>query len=237
MATNGEWITYLILCYTCVNCLYCSTLKEPKTYHGSTIACVVLAIASILFFVLAGIFKAQAQYNTDSWLKVCPQYTEEDSYTYFWLCPSGIYTRGAYNEILLTVGDNATSVVIQIEDSDLVYCHAPEATDLWQTVTIWDEDMTVCYYDVSTVCSPVNPVTYWYGGDPYNDAYTLTIDLPAGVYRVYFYVGTSNSSPFCGGSCLTIGVNGVLGLGIENFDPVRNQMNRRHFDILGRIYD
>ena len=209
-------------------------MKEPKTYHGSTIACVILALASILFFVLTGIFKAQAQYQTDDWIIVCPQYTEEDNYTYYWECPSGIYTRAAYNEVILTVGDNATSVSILIEDSDLVYCHAPEATDLWQNVVIWDEAMTVCYYDVSTVCNPTSPVLYWYGGNPYNDEYQLTILLPSGVYRIFFYVGTSNSSPFCGGSCITIGVNGVLDLSVPEFDPVRNQMNRNGFDILGR---
>jgi len=209
-------------------------MKDPKTYHGSTIACVILALASILFFMLAGIFSAQAQYQTDDWIIVCPNYTEADEPLHLWLCPSGIYTRSAYNDILLTVGDNATSVVIQIEDSDLVYCHEPGATDLWQTVTIWNEDMTVCYYDVSTVCNLASPVPYWYGGNPYNDEYQLTIILPPGLYRVFFYVGTSNSSPFCGGSCITVGVNGVLGLSVPEFDPVRNQMNRGGFDILGR---
>ena len=207
---------------------------EPKRYSGAKIARTIWIIVAVMVLLLRYVYDCQAQYQTDDWIIVCPDYEQSDEPLHTWLCPSGIYTRLAYNDILLTVGDNATSVVIQIEDSELVYCHAPEATDLWQTVVIWDEPTTVCYYDVSTVCSPLSPVPYWYGGNPYNDEYTLTIDLPAGVYRVFFYVGTSNSSPFCGGSCITVGVNGILGLSVPEFDPVRNQMNRRGFDVLGR---
>lgn len=209
---------------------------RPK-YKGNRIALLTwLAALIVVWLCLIG-FSAQAQYQTESSWAHCQEYNGNET-GFYWLCPSGVYTRFAGYYVDFTITDDVTSLVFLFEDSGIYYCHAPyPTTDLWSNFALFGDDGE-CYYDPSTVCAP-DQGNYIAAG-VYNDPYTVTFfrgdnnqDLPSQGYRAYFFTATSNSSPICGETCFSIIFNGLLGLSIKEL-TLQNIRTNRNFDTLGR---
>jgi hypothetical protein len=163
---------------------------QPKKYKGKRIALLTwLAALIVLWLCLLG-FSAQAQYQTESSWAHCQEYTGMET-GYYWLCPSGVYTRfaGYYVDFMLT--DDAINLVFLFEDSGIYYCHAPyPTTDLWANFALFGDDGE-CYYDSSPICDPSPAGNFIVSGGSYNDPYMVTfirgdgnVDLPSQGYRV-----------------------------------------------------
>ena len=241
VATNREWITYPILCYTCVNCLYCSKLKEPKTYHGSTIACVILALASILFFVLAGVFKAQAQCLgddcSDPQTLVAPSF---DGVSCAETVCNGDFPN--YSCTIESDGEPDTCwsqeydyfVQIEVVTPGFYYFHL--ASDYVAPPTAPVEvigGIQMAIYNTASCTPGMNPlyITTCAGEDgDQQQSYVFNLYLNAGTYIIQ--IDGFGGSYGC--SLLCIYGQFFLNLGVEEFDPIRNQMNRHGFDVLGR---
>ena len=213
---------------------------QPKKYKGKRIALLTwLAALIVLWLCLLG-FSAQAQYQTESSWAHCQEYTGMET-GYYWLCPSGVYTRfaGYYVDFMLT--DDAINLVFLFEDSGIYYCHEPfPTTDLWANFALFGDDGE-CYYDSSPICDPSPAGNFIVSGGSYNDPYMVTfirgnanVDLPSQGYRAYFFLATSNSSPICGETCFSIIFTGLLGLSVEEI-RLQNIMTSESFDVLGRL--
>ena len=195
----------------------------------------LLTVAYVLLLCLLG-FNAQAQYEADGKWYHCQEY-DGNEIGYTWLCQSGVYYRFAGYYVDVEIPANGLNLIIQVDDSGIYYCHAPyPTTDLWSTVSIYGNDTDEWYYDVSTVCVP-NQATSWVVGGSYNDPYVLTVMLPPGSYRVYFFCATSSSSPICGETCLSLSVENLLGLSVPTYINPYTSGGAYQFDALGRRTD
>ena len=210
---------------------------RPK-YKGSRIALLTWLAALLVVWLCFLGYEAQAQYQTESSWAHCQEYTGTET-GYYWLCPSGVYTRFAGYYVDFTLTDDATSLVFLFEDSGIYYCHAPyPISDLGANFVLFGDDEE-CYYDASTVCAPEQG-NFIVSGGSYSDPYMVTfmrgdnnLDLPSQGYRAYFFAATSNSSPICGETCFSIIFTGLLGLSVEEI-KLQNITRNRNFDTLGR---
>ena len=208
--------------------------RESKRYRGVDISWIIWGCIFLMYFFLYLGYDAQSQYSVDGdvWYH-CQEYDGNET-GYTWLCQSGVYFRFAGYYVDVDIPPNGLNLIIQVDDSGIYYCHAPyPTTDLWSTVSIYGNDTGEWYYDVSSVCVP-NQVASWVIGGSYNDPYVLTVMLPPGSYRVYFFCTTSSSSPVCGETCLSLGVESLLGLSVGESHRITLKPNQSMYDILGR---
>lgn len=142
-----------------------------------------------------------------------------------------------YYIIEFTVPQGATSTVFMVDDSEMYWTHAPEASDLYSEFTVFFdcEGQEVAYTSYNGWCDNEVEVI-----DPSpsvrNDAYTVELSLPPGVYYLAIpQQGATGNSTISGCFGITVFSNGLLGLSVKERCILR-EILKRNYDAAGRRY-
>lgn len=202
-------------------------LNEPyrlRWYHGALLILIGLALWVIPIAVSAQCPNlGEAFYLTDCLNGDQPQYEE---------CCN--WCMEYYQVFEFTVPQNATSTVFMVDDSEVVWSHAP--SDLYVDFIIFQEcNEQVLYSSYNGWCDESIDVLQP-SASVRNDAYTVELNLPSGVYYLAIPIqGATGSSTMSGCFGITVFSPTVLVMGVQVywFDRKRNLPR---YDLSGRRY-
>jgi hypothetical protein len=136
-----------------------------------------------------------------------------------------------------SVPEGATSTVFMVDDSEMVWSHAHESSDLYTEFSVLfdSEGQDVAYTSYNGWCAnDVEVITP--SPSVGNDLYMVELVLTAGVYYLAIpQQGATGNSTISGCFGITVFSNGFLDLSVKERYILR-EILRRRFDILGRRY-
>jgi len=142
-----------------------------------------------------------------------------------------------YTVYEFSVPEGATSTVFMVDDSEMVWSHVPESSDLYTDFSVlFDcEGQDVAYTSYNGWCA--NDVEVIAPSPSVrNDLYMVELVLTAGVYYLAIpQQGATGNSTISGCFGITVFSNGFLDLSVKERYILR-EILRRRFDILGRRY-
>ncbi len=203
-------------------------LKEP--YRLRTVLYYMYAVVLLMFCGIVTAYPQCPSLGEAFYLTDC---LEGDQPEYSMCCN---WCNEWYQMIEFTVPEGATSTVFMVDDSEMVWSHAPAASDLFTSWTIfYDCEGTDVAYTVSGWCDDdVEIITD--APAVRNDAYTVELVLPPGVYYLAIpQQGATGNSTISGCFGITVFSNGFLDLSVKERYILR-EILRRRFDASGRRY-
>jgi len=139
-----------------------------------------------------------------------------------------------YQVFEFIVPQNATSTVFMVDDSEVVWSHVPNSSDLYVDFIVFDQcNESVLYSSYNGWCDEsVEVITA--SPSIRNDAYEVELNLPAGAYYLAIPTqGATGNSTISGCFGITVFSPTVLDLSVKERTVIR-QMLRHRVDASGR---
>jgi hypothetical protein len=199
-------------------------LKEPyrlRWWHGVLLALVGVLIPVLMHSQCENF--GEAFYFTDCLEGNQPDYS---------ICCN--WCNEYYHIIEFAVPEGATSTVFMVDDSEMVWTHAPNASDLFTSWTVFYdcEGTNVAYSDNGWCDNDVEVIVD--APAVKNDAYTVELVLPPGLYYLAIpQQGATGNSTISGCFGITVFSNEFLNLSVKERYILR-EILRRKYDAAGR---
>lgn len=216
-------------------------MKEPKTYTGAKIARTIWIVVAVMVLLLRCVYDCQAQCTGDNCnnpqILIAPNFDG--------IACAETVCNGEFPNYFCTIeGDGEPDLCWSQEYDYFVQLQVIEPATYYLYLTsdytappntpddiIGGIQMAIYNNDVCAVwMSPIAITPCSSEPDGQQQEYILSVELEAGNYIIQ--IDGFGGSYGC--SLLCVYGQFFLNLSIKEFDPVRNQMNRRGFDVLGR---